>query len=285
VEQWLPLSMREGGALPVEEPYFELEPHMWGPLNEWTDARIESYGAGYNRDLRESRLRLIATRLRWRSDVSGAEIARSARDDPRRYRDYIDALLQWWDEPDGFLGSAEMLSGVLAIAGSAWTVGPDGKSLQLRVDETAQQQVSDALSPGDLAADALSDAWGAAFGREPNASDAWDHAIKAVEHIYVPLVVANKAKNGHAGLGDVIGQLGQNPAGWETTITVDPADPSEGVAVVRNMMRALWGNPDRHGGSPTWWPPDQAEAEVLVHLAVTLVQWGRQGVLRKVPRP
>jgi hypothetical protein len=48
------------------------------------------------------------------------------------------------------------------------------------------------------------------------------------------------------------------------------------------MLELVWPNPDRHGGSTqTVVTLDQAQA--VVHLAVTIVQWGRAGVLQRVP--
>ena len=44
------------------------------------------------------------------------------------------------------------------------------------------------------------------------------------------------------------------------------------------------GNPDRHRGGASWRAPELEEAQALVHLAVTLVQWGRRGVLREADR-
>lgn len=140
------------------------------------------------------------------------------------------------------------------------------------------------IAENDRASEDLVEAWNKAFGREINASDVWDHAIKAVEHVYSPLVLEKQAANDQSTLGKVIGQLRDNRAGWVAEIVTDPTDRSSGVDVIRSMMQALWGNPDRHGGGASWRAPELEEAQALVHLAVTLVQWGRRGVLRKAER-
>ena len=44
----------------------------------------------------------------------------------------------------------------------------------------------------------LTEAWIRAYGRDPDPSDAWDHAIKAVEAILIPIVVS---KAGQAAVG------------------------------------------------------------------------------------
>jgi len=48
------------------------------------------------------------------------------------------------------------------------------------------------------------------------------------------------------------------------------------------MLRVMWPNPDRRGGRGSR-QPSLAEAEAVVHLAVTLVQWARAGVISKRP--
>lgn len=87
--------------------------------------------------------------------------------------------------------------------------------------------------------------------------------------------------NDRSSLCKVIGELKQNRAGWTAEVSTAPDDPHSGVDVIRSMLQALWGNPDRHGGGSSWRQPQLPEAQALVPIAVTLVQWGRQGVLRK----
>jgi hypothetical protein len=43
-----------------------------------------------------------------------------------------------------------------------------------------------AVAPQDVAGNELQEAWARALGRHPDASDAWDHAIKAVEAVLIP---------------------------------------------------------------------------------------------------
>jgi hypothetical protein len=48
------------------------------------------------------------------------------------------------------------------------------------------------------------------------------------------------------------------------------------------MLRLLWPNPDRHGSPQNRRTPTLQEAQAVVHLAVTIVQWGREGqIVRK----
>jgi hypothetical protein len=121
----------------------------------------------------------------------------------------------------------------------------------------------------------MAEAWIAAYGRNPNASDAWDHSIKAVEAVLIPIVTPAKAK---ATLGDVVGSLGGQGSNWQ--LALHGHDNSRSVAPLVSMLRLMWPNPDRHGSENSR-QPSLEEAQAVVHLAVTIVQWARAGALSK----
>ncbi|WP_284529935.1 hypothetical protein [Microbacterium sp. T2.11-28] len=75
---------------------------------------------------------------------------------------------------------------LLRDAASVWTVREDGRGLIRRVDGTAEAAYRDATSVQDQASVELSEAWLALYGPTPNYSDAWDHAIKAMEALLGP---------------------------------------------------------------------------------------------------
>ena len=80
------------------------------------------------------------------------------------------------------------------------------------MDATASAAFRKTTAPGDAASEELGDAWQKAYGRNPDPSDAWDHAIKAVEAILIPIVVPNQAK---PTLGHVIGHLDTQGHLWK----------------------------------------------------------------------
>lgn len=122
----------------------------------------------------------------------------------------------------------------------------------------------------------------AAYGRNANASDAWDHAIKAAEAVLIPIVVRNQAG---AHMGHVIGQLDRQGEQWNTLLrfnqTTPPVNPpTTSVRALVGMLRLLYPNPDRHIG-PDHRVPTTEEARAVVQLAVTIVQWARDGQILK----
>lgn len=202
------------------------------------------------------------------------QILSACQADQETFLDVLDATLCF-----GSTGnvSAPSLEQMLSMGGSVWKVRPDKMGLERRVSAEAQTLYEAASSPGDEASRELQEAWTAAFGRAPDASDAWDHAIKAVEELYIPLVVPKAAKSN---LGSVAGELKANPAGW--VLVLESNGALDSVATLEALFRLLWPNPDRHGGE-TRRTPSLGEAAAVVHLAVTLVQWARDGVLQKQP--
>ena len=174
----------------------------------------------------------------------------------------------------------EELERHLAAGVSAWTATETG--LVRRVDPTAQASFVQATSPGDQSSTELRDAWGAAYGRNPNASDAWDHAIKAAEAVLIPIVVPTQSG---AHMGHVIGQLDHQGARWSTLLrfnqTTTPVNPpTTAVQALVGILRLLYPNPDRHVG-PDHRVPTLEEARAVVQLAVTIVQWARDGQIAR----
>jgi hypothetical protein len=146
------------------------------------------------------------------------------------------------------------------------------------VDPTATAAFDMATEPEDLASAELGLAWSKAYGREPDPSDAWDHAIKSVEAVLIPIVVPTQAG---AHIGHVIGQLDHQGQQWSTPLQFNQATPPQnpphnsGQALV-GMLRLVYPNPDRHVG-PDHREPAIEEARAVVQLVVTVVQWGRDG--------
>ncbi|WIM89323.1 hypothetical protein PT015_07735 [Candidatus Mycobacterium wuenschmannii] len=166
----------------------------------------------------------------------------------------------------------EKLQHHLSIGASAWRVADDHISLTRVVADEVQATLEAATSVADDAAAELREAWANAFGRNGDPSDAWDHAIKAVEDVLVPSVLPNQQ---NATLGSVLGHLRSQGGLWE--MILPGQDRSNGVGPLVAMLELIWPNHDRHGGAGPRRAPTPQEARAVVTLAATIVQWHREG--------
>jgi len=103
------------------------------------------------------------------------------------------------------------LDELLMLGGSVWRIGPNKDRLVRRVDPTATSAFVQASSPDDIASAELKEVWTAAYARNPDASDALGHAIKAVEAFLIPMVNPTNTK---ATLGTVIRTLNEPGLWW-----------------------------------------------------------------------
>jgi hypothetical protein len=266
MSDWQPLSVRRGiKAIPSMEE--GIPPTLNTSLEHWLR---EAWWNAISRDMSHLELLLnvaISTGIQVntmdREYVQAAIIDACVRNSDV-FLDVLDATLV---ETQGNNGQA--LAQILARGKSVWTVSSDEKSLVQRVDPTATGAAVLASTPSDDAANELREAWDKAYGRQTDASDAWDHSIKAVEALYIPLTVGKKEK---ANLGSAAGELKANASNWKFVLG--------DIRTVEGMMRFIWPNPDRHAGADRKVPTDE-EARAVVHTAVTLVQWARDGLITK----
>jgi hypothetical protein len=164
-------------------------------------------------------------------------------------------------------GQPGKLAAILNEGGSAYRVVLRGSAYRLerRVAEGAQLAAEHAMREGDAGA-LLAEAWSAAYGRDPDAEEAYEKAIKAVEQSAIPVVTPSDRL---ATLGKVINVL-KTQKDWALPLT-DQAGAHDPEAVL-HMCQQLWlGQPSRHGANG-YRKPTQQEAESAVLLAVPLVQ-------------
>ncbi|VEG15846.1 Uncharacterised protein [Mycolicibacterium phlei] len=274
---WQPLSDRSAGTQP-DGPYEGAPDHLKFPILEWISDHLgvheHSHFVNPDRDvLREIGIRF---RLPLATDTDPTMFALALISRAKTHEAFVldlaDALLdmvipqrnRWRD-----------LNHILSYGASVWRVNDDGTSLVRTVTEEAQATFDAATATAGEATNELREAWTNAFGRNGDASDAWDHAIKAVEDVLIPAVVPSKAK---ATLGDVLGQLGSSQSAGNWKMILPGHDQTHDVAPLVAMLRLMWPNHDRHGGGPT--PkrmPSAEEARAVVSLAATILQWHRDG--------
>jgi hypothetical protein len=269
---WRPLSERDQPA--TEETLYEgVPPHLAGPLSDWIANNIDNETAA----LVALRLRLNLRKLQSINFRDLEKLQWFAERDETLHLNVLDAALFLLDGSDPT--SVVDLESALEAGGSAWRVASDGRSLERRVDETVRMAAETAATPGTSAETHLAAAWQATYGRNPNPSRAYSESIKAVEAAAIPVVSPTNAR---ATLGTVIRDLENQRVRWSLALTVPSATDS--IAPLLAMLRLLWqGQTDRHGsGGPTVAPSADAAAGA-VHLAATLVQWFKVGVVRRSP--
>jgi hypothetical protein len=168
----------------------------------------------------------------------------------------------------------------LAYAHSIWMATERG--LVNRSEPTAQDAFTLASTPADAASAELREAWNNAYDRDGDPSDAWDHAIKAVEAVLITIVVPQQTG---AHVGHVVGQLDNFGDKWDVGLRFNQTDPPKNpphnaVQALVGMLRLIYPNPDRHLGSHR--EPTAEEARIIVQLATTVVLWSRDGqIVRK----
>ncbi|MHB1808128.1 MAG: hypothetical protein ACYCU0_02385 [Solirubrobacteraceae bacterium] len=190
-------------------------------------------------------------------------------------------------DAQGIEPAVEELHRALRQAGANYVVvQPDPGYVRYRLERrtvpaaaaAARAQTS---QPGN-ASTHLDKAWSAAFGREPNPSTAYSESVKAVEAAAIPVVLPNDQL---ATLGKVVGELRANPQKY-TVVFSRGASPAKGTTVsplevVIALADSLWSNQtDRHaaGDQQPAVPVTQAQAELAVNMAVTLVHAFRSAV-------
>lgn len=266
---WTPRSQRLG-LREMDGPYDGVPAHLEGPLLDWLLKNVFEPGRGWQDGFMKS----LSIRLRI-NQPAGAEgqilyrsIVAEARRDEDAFLDIVEGVLVTRRDNGT---SAKELRNLLAIGGSSLTVATSNDQLIEVVEATAASVASRAMAIPDETTDELKQAWNHAYGRSPDASDAWDHAIKSLESVLIPIV---EPSNSRATLGSVIGVLNNAPHKWKA-IFPGP-DLSGDVANLVSALRLAWPNPDRHGAGNKR-PPTLDEARAVVGLAAAVVQAHRQG--------
>jgi hypothetical protein len=270
---WQPLSVRRGRRDP-ESPFEGIPPHLQHPVGEWLRGQFGWHDSSGMNDFLMATVASacrIPVRSTYNSGGISEQIFEAIERDEDLYLDCLDVTLH----VGGGRGNADGLTRVLQVGGSVWTVGESKHGLERRVSEATGQAFALAVAVSDPVAEELKQAWSAVFGRNPDSSDAWDHAIKAVEELLIPIVVPKVEK---ANLGTVAGELKTNPQNWNFGL---PSNGGRGNGeTLEGLIRHIWPNPDRHGG-PTNRQPTPEEAQAAVQIAIVIVGLCRGRLVKK----
>lgn len=181
-------------------------------------------------------------------------------------------------------GKAAELHGVLLNSGSVWEVSlrPKGEHgehggfcLTKRDLAEAKRSVERLREVPGRAGDFLAAAWNSLAGRNPQPSDAYDKAVKAVEAAMHPVVSPSDSK---ATLGKMRSVLRDKPSKW---IFQSPVSPD----LVVTMAGDLWEGHLRHGSDERFSDEGgrtdhtMVEADGALHLAIALVGFFQRGLV------
>lgn len=212
--------------------------------------------------------------------------------------DVVDAILHAhaaldeldaWDQPSttahSYVDHVVRLDDALTDSGSAFTVDSSVRQLVDRVDPTVAAAVEQTIAAATpTAATLLRDAWNRTYGLHPDPTTAYRDAVRAVEEVACPLVLATAAANNSASLGTVRNHLRDAPGKWQFTLVDKDGDGS--VTPLVAMLDRLWtGQVSRHGGGQNSRDQTREEAQAAVHLAATLVQLLGAGALTRRGTP
>ncbi len=191
--------------------------------------------------------------------------------------DIIQAYVETADITDGYEitshriepSSVVSLNAILVKGGSKWHIVVSGRKaiIQARVDETTENAYKKLAASAEDYANLLKKAWSYCYGREPQPSEAYTYAVKAVEAVSWQMVTP---KHSTATLGTIIADLeAKNKSGKVTTLFKDKHAGASVEMILQNMKRLWQGHSDRHA-TGAYIEPTQLEAEVSLHLAITL---------------
>ncbi|WP_336211860.1 hypothetical protein [Nonomuraea sp. LPB2021202275-12-8] len=158
----------------------------------------------------------------------------------------------------------------LAEAGSVWQVNRDLSGLEERVDGAVRSSVDAALAAADDdTSTCLRKAWDKAYGLQPDPSEAYSQAVKAVEAATIPVYLPGTPK---PTLGTVLRKLENSSSPYTLVVDAGDGTPAPADPVVA-LMRLLWeGHRDRHPGGTTTKPITLESARAAVQIAVLIVQ-------------
>lgn len=277
---WKPLFVRLGQE---EEagPYEGVPAHLYGPLIDWLDREFITYNGyvDFGGTRRMGQELHVVVPPGTSDDSVSYYVKKWFERDKTRLLVAVDWVLYHRYYALNRVPRDEFgeLRDIFEVAASVYTIAADGSGLTTRVDGTAAEMFRNAVSAADEISAELREAWARVYSLSTDPSDAWDHAIKAVEEALKPIITPT---NNAATLGGVIGQLRSAPAGKNKFLLVDNSLNPRTVPLNTfiDLLSFVWVNPDRHGGANKR-VPTLDEARAVVHAAVLIVQYARMGVI------
>lgn len=182
---------------------------------------------------------------------------------------------------------AQELEAILALGNSAYAVNAAGDGLTMRLDPTVRTRIEDVVGEADDGPSHwLAEAYNDAYGRAPRPGASYEASLRAVEGALRGIVIPNDPK---ASVTKIINAVRDGRGKFEYAL-----EDARGAAAGANepeidpietllaMLRSLaYGQRTRHGDSGEVTINTPQEARAAFQLAVTLVEIGTSGALRR----
>lgn len=165
--------------------------------------------------------------------------------------------------------------GTYGIAAATKDSKPEDRYLFDLVEPEMQRLIDDAKAPADRASDYLRVAHAAAYGQYRNATEAWDHSVKAIESVMRPVISPNDRS---ATLGKMLGQMKATRDKLGGVL----GGGDDGIARVEAMVRLVWENHERHADFEKPLQPSDEQAQTAFIIAVTVVQLFRSRAIDRI---
>jgi hypothetical protein len=269
VDDYVPLGVRQGAIDP--EVLHEGVPYWLSQsLKEWVEQALT--GVNYRTGvatLDEERLRGIEracrVKLDWNSKYTALSSLQAMADRDEYHEWFLSAVDYLCAYGSPYATSDAELDVILKEGGSAWRVSTVGvHHLERRVPEAVSEAAEQVMTRSGEAGRLLAEAWRDLYGMNPDPSEAYRHAVRAIEAAAHETVIPDSPK---ATLGTMITAMRDKPEKW--TVTTEGIHP---VETIIDMMETAWtGQTDRHGEKGGVKDLVDGAAEVAVQLAVALV--------------
>jgi hypothetical protein len=269
VDEYIPLGVRQGAINP-EVLHEGVPSWLSQSLKEWLE------GALMAQDYRTGSMTLDAERLRaiervcrlnldWQKDKFSARSHLQRMADREEYHDIFLWAIDYLCAKGSPYASRDELEQILKEGGSAWRVSTLGvPHLERRVPEAVSEAAEQVMTHSGEAGKLLADAWRELYGMSPDPSEAYRHAVRAIEAAAHESVIPDDPK---ATLGTMIKAMKDKPEKW--VVTTEGTHP---VETIIDMMETVWtGHTDRHGEKGGVKDLVDGAADLAVQLAVALV--------------
>lgn len=284
-EDWAPLDIRESEDSQAIEKYKTpsegIPPGLWPSLIDWVTRQTSTqrYGERY---IAWPRVRSLERMLNKQLVASDDDITAfrhfvsTVQENKTHCLNVVDCLVRI-SNPNS--SEVARLDYELLQGGSIYKIGVVASGtlgLVRRVEQAAEDAARRATQHDERAGQLLLKAWRLVYGLNPNPSDGYRQAVRAVEAAANPVVSPNDRS---ATLGKTIANLRNQAGQWELTLT-HPLARGAGTNTLVAMMDLLWSSQhDRHVPYDEDTPLEvgQQEVETALHLAIVLVEWFGSG--------